>query len=597
MAHRLSGLTLALFGATSVASYAGVSGYSDTVFFGDSLTDSGYFAPVTAQMTTPSGKFTTNPDLVWSEQLGARLGHTVVADTLQGGVGNNHAIGGARAGVAVVSPLVGTPIKSVSDQVADHIATGKVDGNALYSVWAGANDLLAAASRPQEAQTIVLGAIDANVGAIDALHKAGARYILVPNLPDVGKAPAMVGTPLAQTASDGALFYSTAVYRSAGATGANIIPLDTFRLVNEVAANPQAYGFSNMTGQACLAPSSVLCNQQTQVADADGYFFADSVHPTGKAHRILGDYAYQVVSAPTQVAQLAHFASDGALAQTKLVTDAIDAKRAKGNTAQPWVMVSQAKGGGTGFDKTRKNVAVGVDYKPALLFGRVGAYVSRGDGDYNKSMLQLDLSETGAGVYYDNRYERVGLDAQLQLSAAKLSADSQRQVVLGDFSDTYHAHAKGSRVLANLRLAKPVNLDNVTIRPYVSATASRVHITNLSENSQKSTAMSFGEQSQDSTYASVGMQAAMAVSDGIHLNGELYYQKRLTHDTSAPSAHLNSLPDVSFVTPSVVQKDHGMGAQVGVTAHVGTWMANANAHQTQGFSKDRGFSLSLAKRF
>ncbi|HVQ34256.1 MAG TPA: hypothetical protein VMS49_09985, partial [Lysobacter sp.] len=45
--------------------------YSQTVFFGDSLTDAGWYRPTLIQVAGPSaailGKFSTNPTLVWSE--------------------------------------------------------------------------------------------------------------------------------------------------------------------------------------------------------------------------------------------------------------------------------------------------------------------------------------------------------------------------------------------------------------------------------------------------------------------------------------------------------------------------------------------------
>ena len=47
--------------------------YSQTVFFGDSLTDSGFYSPFLVQTQGPQasivGKFTTNPAFVWSEYL------------------------------------------------------------------------------------------------------------------------------------------------------------------------------------------------------------------------------------------------------------------------------------------------------------------------------------------------------------------------------------------------------------------------------------------------------------------------------------------------------------------------------------------------
>lgn len=63
------------------------SPYSQTIFFGDSLTDSGHFRPALVQLGGPSaailGRFTTNPGLVWSEYLAEYYG-TVAASANQG---------------------------------------------------------------------------------------------------------------------------------------------------------------------------------------------------------------------------------------------------------------------------------------------------------------------------------------------------------------------------------------------------------------------------------------------------------------------------------------------------------------------------------
>src|SRR3546814_9790840 len=76
------------------------SPFSQTVFFGDSLTDSGHFRPALIQLIGPNGaligRFTTNPGLVWSEYLADYYGTNAVSDN-QGG--DNYAVGGARPGV------------------------------------------------------------------------------------------------------------------------------------------------------------------------------------------------------------------------------------------------------------------------------------------------------------------------------------------------------------------------------------------------------------------------------------------------------------------------------------------------------------------
>ena len=84
--------------------------YSQTVFFGDSLTDAGYFRPAIVAQAGPAGailgRFTTNPGLVWAEHVATELGTN--ANAFNAG-GTNYAIGGAmvttdRAGLSWRTP-------------------------------------------------------------------------------------------------------------------------------------------------------------------------------------------------------------------------------------------------------------------------------------------------------------------------------------------------------------------------------------------------------------------------------------------------------------------------------------------------------------
>jgi outer membrane lipase/esterase len=67
---------------------------------------------------------------------------------------------------------------------------------ALYSVWAGANDLFVqlglaqiGAITPTQLQTNLATAAVQLVQQVGILNAAGARYIMVFNLPDVGSTP------------------------------------------------------------------------------------------------------------------------------------------------------------------------------------------------------------------------------------------------------------------------------------------------------------------------------------------------------------------------------------------------------------------------
>src|SRR5690606_32342103 len=118
--------------------------FSRTVFFGDSLTDAGYFRPLMVQQNPQAailGRFTTNPGLVWAEWLALAYG-TDATPNGNGQSGDNYAAGCAMVATDRVGPPFGlTP--SLASQAAAYLGStgGRADPDALYSVWGGPNDL------------------------------------------------------------------------------------------------------------------------------------------------------------------------------------------------------------------------------------------------------------------------------------------------------------------------------------------------------------------------------------------------------------------------------------------------------------------------
>src|SRR5690606_28938924 len=143
-----------------------------------------------------AGRFTTNPGYVWAEYLAKHYDRYALPNG-NGQGGDNYAVGGARVDVDTVGALGATP--SLTTQLGTYLAStgGKADANALYSVWGGANDLFAiAAGAP--VQATIAQAVTGQVGMVGALKLAGAQYVLVPTLPDIGLTPSSVaGGPLA----------------------------------------------------------------------------------------------------------------------------------------------------------------------------------------------------------------------------------------------------------------------------------------------------------------------------------------------------------------------------------------------------------------
>ena len=361
--------------------------FSRTVFFGDSLTDAGYYRPVLIRSIGPSGglvgQSTTNPGFVWAQHVAEHYGTNGGANG-NGQAGDNYAVSGARVAVDTVGGLGPTP--SVATQVQRHLAGGGADPDALYTVWAGANDVFAiAAGAPAEAT--LAGAVGAQVGLIGTLQGAGARYILVPTLPDMGQTPAARAQgPVAQGQLTAlATAYNTALYNGINSAGLRVIPLNTFAFLQEVIADPGTYGFRNVTAPACTVAQSITCNPATLVAAdaANAYLFADGVHPTTGGHRALADFAISVLEAPAQIAVLPQSAAVVGRARAERVAWHVDGSPgAEGNGL--WFDLRgdyQRYGDGDHYDGFAPALTAGFDWtRGNTVFGVFGGYgVTRQD--------------------------------------------------------------------------------------------------------------------------------------------------------------------------------------------------------------------------
>src|SRR5687768_1584020 len=241
--HRLAGavvLALAATGAAQAQEFTGI------VSFGDSLSDGGNYAP----FIPGANSFTTNPDPVWTEVLASMLGLTQTPFTVGG---TNYAWGGAPTSAPFVCVPVTLPCRNVATQLSNHLTPlgGAADAGALYTYWAGANNIFNAAANPATAQQVTGQSAQIAVGQIAALQAAGAQYIVVMNLPDIGVAPAFAGTPSSASVS-GLVFVFNSTFNTGLASLADgIVPINTYGLINEIMLDPGRYGLTNVTGTAC----------------------------------------------------------------------------------------------------------------------------------------------------------------------------------------------------------------------------------------------------------------------------------------------------------------------------------------------------------
>ena len=117
-----------------------------------------------------------------------------------------------------------------------------------------------------------------DLNAYDAIYyggdaNAGAKTIVVFNLPDLGKTPLNVGTANQAGASALATIYNLQFNGGLATLNDGIVAIDTYGLFNELTANPAAFGFTNVTGTAC-AGTSLACGPALPGGAADEIILA-----------------------------------------------------------------------------------------------------------------------------------------------------------------------------------------------------------------------------------------------------------------------------------------------------------------------------------
>jgi outer membrane lipase/esterase len=494
--------------------------FNQFYFFGDSLSDAGTFKPL---LPPGTGLFTTNPGPIWAQVIAQRHGSTATPAN-QGG--NDYAEGGAR-----VSQLPGVPdspptatATPITTQISNFLAKGPVNRNALYSVWGGADDvfvqlnLLAAGTiTPAQAQANLALAATQLGAAVGVLNAAGARYILLFNLPDIGSTP--FGKGSGQSASITALtsLYNSTLMATIDALNLHPIRLNVFGLLNEAIANPGALGLTNVTSPGCTT-RSIFCTSSTLVSPSvpQTYLFADDVHPTTAGHQLIADYAASVISAPQQMGLLADAPVQAEQANFRALDDRMWSNL---NTPRPnnkfdayavYDYGNTDLNGNVGGGNTHANsVVVGGDMKisdqvlAGIAFGYTQDKASLGNSTggftLNDSSLTFYLGY-GSGPWY--------LGATLGGGSLDYT-NIRRTFALGLASRTENASTNGTQFMARVLGGYWFNTSGEWLNgPYVRLTYQNIKVDSFSETGTSSTAMSFGSQRFSPFATSAGWQLA-----------------------------------------------------------------------------------------
>lgn len=296
-AIKTAGLLLSLIFAGALHA---MPSFSDLIVFGDSLSDNGnaaLLAPPTLPPYTglvPSGAYasgTFSDGLPWSSSVAAALGLSDSPSVLGG---HNFAVGGSRAADVAAQAIGGGLLP-------DYLTTvgGAADPNALYGIWAGGNDLRDILGGADPTTTIT-GVFNSMAAMITGLAASGADEFLVFNAPDLGLVPgvSLLGAAAAAQATALSAQFNAQLDSLlnvlASGLGVTIHQVDIFSLINQVVANPAAYGLANV-GDPCINVGAV--SAPFECANPGQYLFWDGIHPTAAGQAIIADSALDVLRA------------------------------------------------------------------------------------------------------------------------------------------------------------------------------------------------------------------------------------------------------------------------------------------------------------
>jgi outer membrane lipase/esterase len=516
-----------LAGAIALAvSAPAAAQFSNAYFFGDSLSDSGNFK---SQLPPGTGKFTTNPGPVWSEVLAQHFGFAALPSTA---VGTDYAYGGAR--VTDLPGVLGLPLNPndavpVATQVKQYLSKGPADPNAIYAIQAGGNDffyqlglLAAGAATPAQVQA-ALGQAAVDLGKQAAiLQAAGARYIIVWTVPDVGTS--LFGQASGQAAQLTALsnFFNTTLMSTLSAAGVQAIRVNTFALQNEILRDPATYGLKNVTGIACTVPPAqtiALCNPSTLVSpDAPNtYFWANGDHPTTAVHKIIADAVISMIEGPMQIAALgeAPFRVEDANFRTLdgRMWSSLNAPRST-KKFDAWVAydygsidMNAGPTNGTGHENS---IVVGLDGKVSdrLLVGGMFGYTEN-KGDFGGAGGGYTLRQPTGTFYFG--YGEGPWYFGGTLGAGSLDySDVNRNIPLGPAVRNESGETRGYEYTGRLLGGYWFHLQDVLHGPYARVTYTKAIVRQFSETGSDSTALTYDQQNNEQLLWGLGWQVAGA---------------------------------------------------------------------------------------
>lgn len=554
---RRNTLSLAVACASLIGSAASAwsQPYSKIIAFGDSLTDTGQYPDPDSPtidvggnpIPTANVRLTnrTGPSYLPPEQSAPIAIHyvaqalhidapkpssAILPGTITGDFpGTNYALAGSLSD-KIYASIVEENGATVDIGTSQTVRNGylfdnpKADPNALYYINGGANDIMSGAVTDPAG---IVGAASNISNGVNALHNAGAQYIVVANIPDL--AGTAMGYSVAQTdparvAGMSALSrnFNETLYAQLNASKANVILVDLEALLNDVIANPAYYDFESistcfdgnaLTSSACQESPEHGLSSASPNPDALLYF--DNVHPTSRAQAIIGQYTAHLLTAPSDIAILP-------VIGLELVQNDVQQIQSEVISTQSQLPFGNWQGqySISKTDHSLSNTLYAAEYAGSSekfsAIGqrrmndtwRIGGTLSLGKGDFqrrgNLSHNTVENASISAFMLFnDDRYHSSGM---LMYSHIRY-ADIFRHTPLGNRVSRWDAATtKGSALTAHLYTAYDISFSEGRWEygPNIDILYTKMDVDAYSEASNSVTALDVGKQAWTSTKLNLG---------------------------------------------------------------------------------------------
>ena len=455
------------------------------------------------------------------------------------------------------------------------------------------------------------------LGMIKQLGDAGARYVMVSNLPNIGLTPSgLAQGPAAAAQLTGlSIIYNNALNTGLANAGVNIIPVNTFAVLNEIVADPSRYGFTNVTQPACTGssfgcvPAGTPGAQSTyQPGTENTYLFADGVHPTTAAHAMLAQYAESIILAPGEMSLLGEAPLQINQNLNRSVLDQATTSLATppGSGLRLWANYNYSRqrlDAQVNSPKSSNDVntlSVGADIHPSDAMTAGIAFTAgqqKDDFAGNAGGFKLqDLLATGYVMWgwQQAYFGAIGSFGHLGYS------NIHRNIPIGPTVRYEDGSTSGSHLAFALTGGWWLDFGNWKTGPYADLTWQHIEVNAYNENNDDSTAMIFGKQKRHSMIGTLGWQLTANLQAGSALLHP-YARVAWNHDNDADarevSAGLVSMPG-TFALPGFAPDKNwgsaGVGLAADFTPNLSGWIGYDGRFSD---STQRVDSLNIGARF